>query len=75
MKRSAPSFGKTVFPSPTGGTRRRGKIGVTPMGRCIQCGQVNDKRKTSWSKRGEGREGAPVAGGVAWYDRGARADR
>ena len=27
------------------------------MGRCIQCGQVNDKRKTSWSKRGEGREG------------------
>lgn len=52
MKRSAPSFGRQVYPTPTGGTKRRLSIGVTPLRRCIQCGFVNDTRNTAWSRQG-----------------------
>lgn len=57
MKNRVPSFGVSVFPSPTGGPGRARRIGVTPFVRCMQCGFVNDSRKIAWSRKGEGEEG------------------
>lgn len=53
MTRRSPSFGTTIYPSPSG-NRREGQIGVTPFMRCIQCGMPNDTRKTAWSNSDEG---------------------
>lgn len=52
MTRKSPSFGITVYPSPS--RRSEGQIGVTPLMRCVQCGFPNDTRNTAWSNSGEG---------------------
>jgi hypothetical protein len=76
MRKTPPSHGIQVFPSPTGGTRRRLKIGITPYLRCIQCGFANDTRKTTWSKQGEGidpvtqevKAGCKFCGSLFWQE-------
>lgn len=76
MIRKAPSYGNSVFPSPTGGAKRRLKIGISPYLRCIQCGFPNDTRKTAWSTNGEGidpktgivKAGCKFCGSLFWQE-------
>mgnify|MGYP001586066359 CR=1 FL=1 len=71
MSRGAPSFGRPVFPSPTGG--RSNQIGLTPLRRCMQCGFPCDVNETAFSRKGEGMDenqevvaGCPQCGSLNW---------
>lgn len=52
-RKRLPSYGNSTFPTPSA-RARNGRIGVTPLLRCVQCGFVNDVRSTTWGTQGDG---------------------
>ena len=61
IKTKVPLFGKNSFPT-SSAHGNMGRIGVTPLLRCQQCGFVNDSRNTAWAKQGDGLVNVPFNG-------------
>ena len=67
IKGRGSSFGTPLYPSPQA-DKAGSRVGSTPCRRCIQCGQMNDTRKTAWSDSSDADGGCRFCGSLYWQN-------